>query len=108
MIGKEPANLEDLPEPDLMEYKAIPVRRRNKRSGTAEKMTDDPYLKSLRWTFSSPYSVALIDDIEAFVIMPNPSDGTRSVGFSAKIPGVPSLMKISFEKMFVQRSRVSA
>ena len=57
-------------------------------------------------TFSGPYGVALIDEIEAFVIIHNPTDGTRSVGFSAKIPGVPSLMKITFERLFASGSRV--
>jgi len=109
VVVAEHVHLSGFPESDLIEYKTIfpsHSSRKQSRSPPAHKLLDDPYLKALSLTFSGPYGVALIDEAESFVIIPNPTDGTRSVGFSAKIPGVPSLMKIMFERVFASNRRM--
>ena len=71
------------------------------------RLLDDPYLKPLSLTFSGPYGVALIDDTEAFVMIQNTTDRTRSIGFSAKIPGVPAILTVMFERLFALGKRMN-
>jgi sugar-specific transcriptional regulator TrmB len=108
MVGKDQTSLREFPEPDLIEYLTIfsPPSSSRKRSAMHTPQ-DDPYLKSLSLTFSGPYGVALIDEVESLVMIPNPTDRTRSIGFSAKIPGVPSLMRITFERLFASGKRMN-
>ena len=88
VVGRKQMSLPEYPEPDLIEYRSIfsSSSRKNRRSLIASRLHDDPYLTPLSLTFSGPYGVAVIDESESFVIIPNPTDRTRSVGFSAKIP----------------------
>ena len=95
-------------EPDLIEYKAVPLsQKRMKQSASTKKLLDDPYLKPLSMTFSGPYGVALVDEVEAFVMIQNPTNKTRSIGFSAKIPGVPAILTVMFERLFALGKRMN-
>ena len=107
VVGKKPSILGEYPEPDLIEYMNIISPRTSSSKRTIHKSLDDPYLEPLSMTFSGPYGIALIDEAESFVIIPNPTDKTRSVGFSAKIPGVPSIMRIMFERLFASGKRMN-
>lgn len=96
----------DFPEPDLIHYKSLALSsggetsRRRKNTPRVGELGSDPFLKPLSLTFSSPYAVALIDGLEAFVMMQNPTDQSRSIGFSAKIPGVPQILSVTFDRLF--------
>ncbi|MGI0090540.1 MAG: TrmB family transcriptional regulator [Nitrososphaerales archaeon] len=100
----------DFPEPEIIEYRSISpsaLSGSKKRTESSSKLEEDPDLKPLILTLSGPYGAALIDEKEAFVIIPNPTESSRSIGFSAKIPGVPSLMRQSFEKLASFGTRIN-
>lgn len=98
----------DFPEPDLIQYKSLFLSPSSEKGNEKKKsiahpgnkLREDPYLKPLSLTFSRPYGVALIDELEAFVMMRSPTDGTRSIGFSAKIPGVPAILGVTFDRLY--------
>ncbi|HXQ91853.1 MAG TPA: helix-turn-helix domain-containing protein [Nitrososphaerales archaeon] len=89
------------PETDLIEYRAISTRRRRVSSGNKE---DESLMNALELAISGSYGLAIIDDVEAFVIIQNLTVGASSIGLSAKIPGVPILQRIMFERLFERRT----
>ena len=86
-------------ESDLIEFRAFSPKIKK-----PENAEDAQLLRSLSMAISSPYCLAVIDDRESFVIIENPSDQSRSIGLSAKIPGVSILQRIMFEKLLAQRT----
>lgn len=85
---------------DLIEYRAL--------SASIKKPEDSPdeaqLLKSLSMAISSSFCLAVIDDLESFEILDNPSDLSRSIGLYAKIPGVSILQRIMFEKLIDRKT----
>ena len=61
-------------------------------------------MKALGMAISKTYGLAVIDDIESFVFIRNLKDSTSSIGLSARIPGVPILQRIMFERLFSTRT----
>ena len=77
----------EFPENGLIEYRLF----QGKPKVMAGNLDDD-VLSPLAETLSSPYGVAVVDRTKVYIIIPNASDESRSVGFSAKIPGVPTIL----------------
>ena len=102
----------EFPEPDLIHYKALSLSESRKGRGQPHssfgRLSEDPFLKPLGMTFSSPYGVAIVDDSKALVMMQNTSDQTRSIGFSAKIPGIPAILSVMFDRLFTLGKRIDA
>ena len=94
----------ELPESDLIEYRSFPAERR--RSDDGDRLGQD-LLDPLSVTLASPYGLAVIDNNEAFVIIPRPDDEAASVGLSARIPGVPLLLSVMFQQFLMARTRKS-
>ncbi len=67
---------------------------------------DREVLGTLSVTLASPYGVAIVDRNTALVMIPNASNRSKSVGLSARIPGVPMLLRIMFEWFVVARTRI--
>lgn len=84
---------------DLIEWRAFSTTVKK-----PENAEDAQLLKSLSMAISSPYCLAIIDDFESFVVIENPRDQSRSIGLSAKIPGVSILQRIMFERLIAQRT----
>jgi sugar-specific transcriptional regulator TrmB len=47
-------------------------------------------------------SLTIVDDTEAFLYLPNLSDDSRSAGISLRIPGLPMLQRLLFERIIEQ------
>ncbi|HEY9755023.1 MAG TPA: helix-turn-helix domain-containing protein [Oculatellaceae cyanobacterium] len=47
-------------------------------------------------------SLTIVDDTEAFLYLPNLSDDSRSAGISLRIPGLPMLQRLLFERIIQQ------
>jgi sugar-specific transcriptional regulator TrmB len=47
-------------------------------------------------------SLTIIDDTEAFLFLPNLADDSKSVGITLRIPGLPLLQRIMFERIIQQ------
>lgn len=47
-------------------------------------------------------SLTIIDDDEAFLFLPNPTDDSKSAGITLTIPGLPLLQRILFERIIQQ------
>ena len=107
LVGDKGVALEDRPEYDLIEYRTFyPASSRRKTALVSNLREEDQFLRPLTMTLSGPYGIAIIDEVESFVMIPNLTDGTRSIGFSAKIPGVSLLQKIMFERLITIGSRM--
>ncbi|MDA4137323.1 MAG: hypothetical protein OK449_10055 [Thaumarchaeota archaeon] len=94
----------EFPENDLIEYRSFPAER--PRGGDEDRLGQD-FLGPLSVTLASPYGLAVIDNKEAFVIIPRPDDESASVGLSARIPGVPLLLSVMFQQFLMARTRKS-
>ena len=86
----------EYPESDTVEYRSLLPD--SSKKGDAHQV-DDKLIRPLEMAISASYGLAIIDESESFVIIPNLGDGSASVGLSAKIPGVPMLQKIMFQRL---------
>lgn len=94
--------VKEFQEGDVIEYRSFPVELSTRDNA---KRLDQDFLGPLAVTLASPYALAVIDQREAFVIIPNTSDELASVGLSAKIPGVPMILSIMFQQFLTARTR---
>ncbi|MDA4118693.1 MAG: hypothetical protein OK455_10160, partial [Thaumarchaeota archaeon] len=94
----------EFPEDDLIEYRSFPAEIPG--GGDGDGLSHD-FLGPLSVTLASPYGLVVIDNKEAFVIIPRPDDESASVGLSARIPGVPLLLSVMFQQVLMARTRKS-
>jgi sugar-specific transcriptional regulator TrmB len=47
-------------------------------------------------------SLTIVDDEEAFLFLPNPVDDSKSAGITLRIPGLPMLQRLLFERIIAQ------
>ncbi|MDA4111992.1 MAG: hypothetical protein OK439_05595 [Thaumarchaeota archaeon] len=102
---KDALRSENFAESDPIEYRTFSSSIGKRKSERVVSVEDAQLLKALSMAISGFYCLAVIDDTESFVIIQNSSDETRSIGLSAKIPGVSILQRIMFERLFAQRTR---
>ncbi|MGD0450931.1 MAG: helix-turn-helix domain-containing protein [Candidatus Bathyarchaeia archaeon] len=66
----------------------------------------DKFFKELRSPMISIMSKAscliIIDDVEAFVGFPNKSDDSKSLGLTLRVPGLPYMQRLLFERVWQQ------
>ncbi len=93
---------DSLPESELIEYRSLfTARPRRSAVGTS----DSSFLGPLSVTLSSPYGLAVLDSREAFVLIPNLTDESASIGLLARIPGVPLILGEMFQQFLTAKTR---
>lgn len=85
----------------LVEFRRITGK--GKKGG--DSLADREVLDTLAVTLGAPYGVAVADRQTALVMVRNPREQSGSIGLSAKIPGVPLLLRLMFERYIVSRTR---
>lgn len=98
IMANQPA--EEFSESGLIDYRIF----QGKPKGMVGNLDDD-VLSPLAETLSSPYGVAVVDRAKAYVIIPNASDESRSIGFSARIPGVPTILGTTIQRYVASVTR---
>jgi sugar-specific transcriptional regulator TrmB len=62
----------------------------------------DAFRKIIMTILSKKSSLVLVDDQEAFLFIPDLNDDSKSVGLTLKIPGLPMMQRILFERIIQQ------
>jgi sugar-specific transcriptional regulator TrmB len=70
-------------------------------SGIADDTTE-AFRRMIIAVLDKKSSLTIIDDVEAFLYLPNLSDDSKSVGITLRIPGLPLLQRILFERIIQQ------
>ncbi|MDG7007908.1 MAG: TrmB family transcriptional regulator [Nitrososphaerota archaeon] len=98
IMANQPA--EEFSESGLIDYRIF----QGKPKGMVGNLDYD-VLSPLAETLSSPYGVAVVDRAKAYIIIPNASDESRSIGFSARIPGVPTILGTTIQRYVASVTR---
>ncbi len=91
----------DCPDSDAIEYRLLRPASGNSKLARG---ADDELLKPLEMALATTYGVVIVDGRESFVMLLDKGNEAASVGLSAKIPGVPVILKIIFERFLTLRT----
>jgi sugar-specific transcriptional regulator TrmB len=100
-VMKTDRSAADCPDPDAIEYRLLRPASANSKPALG---SDDELLKPLELALASPYGVAVVDGRESFVMLLDQRNAAASVGLSAKIPGVPVILKTMLERFLAIRT----
>jgi len=64
--------------------------------------TTEAFRKMVLAILEKKSSLTIIDDEEAFLFLPNLTDDSKSAGISLRIPGLPMLQRLLFERIIQQ------
>lgn len=90
---------ENLKGEDFVEFRCITSLFQNQDSD--DDLTS-AFRKVIRSILSKETCLIIVDNIEAFLSFPDRVDDSRSIGLTLKVPGLPLMQRILFEKV-VQR-----
>jgi hypothetical protein len=98
-MGLSAADIERLKSENLIEFRKV-TNLLNAANSSDE--IEDAFRKIITAILSSKASLTIIDDQEAFLYLPHKTDDSKSEGLTLKIPGLPLMQRILFEKIVEQ------